>query len=704
MATLRVESGTSNPLESFFEPRSIALIGATDRSIWSTSAFNNLTRFGFSGKIHLVNPKGGVIHGREAVVSCSSVGEPIDAALIMVPESALLRTFDDMRAANICGAVVLSAGFAELGHEGLERQQKMAVAAREAGIRLIGPNCLGFANYVAKTPIWTTPLRRPMPNPLIAVVSQSGAIAGQLEQFAYQQRIALTHMISTGNEADLTIAEIVDYLATDSAPKAIAVFLETVREPARFVQAVAKAHANGKSLVVLKVGTSEATAKAAQAHTGSLVGDDRVFNALCHKLGIARAASLEELVLTADLMSKMPRPAKPGVALVAMSGGLCEVATDRAAEVGLHFPALQPDTLQALRTTLPPLATPSNPLDITGAAVLEPALITKSLAAIARDPNIGTVCCVFDVPLKLNGAATKFIQNIGAGFNSVEQSCLMLSHLFSGVSGEGRALVNEVGIAYTGSGVDLGLRALRHVVARPEPVTRVPAVCEIKSPVVRPRAEREVLAHLAQHNVPVVPAVVAASAEEAVAAARQWPEGVALKIASPDIEHKTDIGGVALGLTGDTAVKEGFENIMSRVRAARPDAKLQGVVVSPMRRGGVEIFVGTLRDAQWGPCIVIGLGGVWVEALRDTALRLLPVTYQDVLAMLSELRGGALLDGFRGAPAVNRDALARAVVAVGEAALSFGTDLVALEVNPLLAGPERVEALDGLAIWNERTP
>ncbi|MCG8443998.1 MAG: CoA-binding protein, partial [Caulobacterales bacterium] len=247
-------------LDRLMTPRSVALVGASERSIWSTSAHDNLARFGYAGKIHPINPKGGVIHGVPAATSCAAVGEPIDAALVMVPEAALLDTFADLEAAGVGGAVVLSAGFAETGEDGARRQRAAADAARAAGIRLVGPNCLGFANYVDQTVLWTTPLRRGLPDPQIAVVSQSGALAGQLEQFCYQQRAGLTHLVSTGNEADVTVADVIAHLATRPEPRAIAVFLEMVRDPGAFMQAIAAANAADKPVIVLKVGASEAAA------------------------------------------------------------------------------------------------------------------------------------------------------------------------------------------------------------------------------------------------------------------------------------------------------------------------------------------------------------------------------------------------------------------------------------------------------------
>lgn len=693
--------GTRRSLERLFRPQSIALVGATDRSIWSVSAFDNLVRAGFSGKIHLVNPKGGVIHGRPAVTSCAAVGEQIDAALLMVPEAGLLDTLQDLHVAQVSGAVILSSGFAELGAEGAARQAELSCRATALGIRLIGPNCLGFANFLTNTPLWTTPLRRPMPNPALAIVSQSGALAGQLEQFAYQQRIALTHMVSTGNEADITVADVIEYLATQPEPRAIAVFLESVRNPERFIAAARVAREAGKALVVLKVGTSEAAANAAQAHTGSIVGNDRVFNAVCRKHGIARVDSLEELIITADLLSRVGKlPPRGGLALLAMSGGLCEIATDRSDALGLPIAELTPETKAALRQTLPPLATPANPLDITGAAMLQPELITESIRAIAQDPNVGLVAYVFDVPMKEDprGASRNFIKHVAAGFAAAGKPGLLMSHTLVTVTGEGRALVDEYNVVYSGAGTNLGLAAIAHLFDQRRHRSSADPVVATKTNT-RPTAERAVLDHLAAHGVNVIPAVLASSASHAAEAADQMAGPVVLKIASADIAHKTEVGGVILNVSGPDAARAAFNTIMQRATAAKPDAKIDGVVVSPMRKSGVELFVGTLSDPQWGPAIAFGLGGVFVEVLEDTSLRLLPIDANDALDMLNELRGSTLLNGFRGAPAVDRTAVARAIVAIGNAALALGPDLVALEVNPLLASADCVEALDGLAIW-----
>ena len=689
-------------LQRLFNPRSIALVGATERSLWSNLAHDNLQRFGFGGQVHLVNPKGGQIYGRAAATSCAAIGEQVDAALLMVPEAALLDAICDLASAGVGGAVLLSSGFAELGQEGAERQRKVSEAARAAGVRILGPNCLGYVNYGLDAPLWATPLRRPMADRTVAVVSQSGATAGQLAQFAYQQRVGLTHMISTGNEADVDIADAIGFLAQEDEVRAIAVFIESVRRPAAFAASVRKAHAAGKPVVVLKVGSSEAVARAAQAHTGSLVGDDRVFSALCHRLGTPRVDSIEDLIGVADLIARIGPVDVEGLALVGMSGGMCEIAADKAERDGVRLPDLQPETLTGLRAVLPSFATPSNPLDVTGGAMLQPEFLEHALGEIAKDPGVGLVACFFDAPAQAETAVAGkvFLKHVGAGFRAGGKPSLMLSHNFTPVTGDARALAEEAGIIYSGAGAAHGIGAIAQLFgwtrARRRQASERPAPPRAAT---RPRSEREVLDHLAAYGVPVVPGAIARSAEEAVLRAAEHKASVILKIASPDILHKTEVGGVVLGLDGPEAVREAWTSMMDRVRAAAPQASIDGAIVSPLRPKGVELFVGTMRDPQWGPVIAIGLGGVFVEALKDTSLRLLPVSEDDILEMFEELRGKALLDGFRGAPAVDRRAAAAAIVAIGDAALALGEELISLEVNPLLACGARVEALDGLTVW-----
>jgi acetate---CoA ligase (ADP-forming) len=641
------------------------------------------------------------------VRSCAQIGEPVDAALLMVPDASIPSVIEDLAACGAGGAVILSAGFAEAGAQGVERQQLLTRLARASGVRLLGPNCLGFVNFIDGTPLWTLSARRPIPNPTVAIVSQSGATAGQMAAFAYQQRIGITYLISTGNEADVTVAEAIEHLVDESHTRSLALFIESVRDPERFTAAIRRARAAGKTIVALKVGSSEVTAKAAQAHTGALVGDDRVFNAVCRSLGIVRVDSLEDLLITADLMARVG-PVRPGgLGFLAMSGGMCEMASDQAERLGIKLPALSPTTTAQLSDVLPAFGAANNPLDVTGAAVLEPERFGTAVGALRRDPSIGLVAALFDAPATAAAVpfSDKIMSCLEAGMQGAGAPFVMFSHCLAPISKEGRALTDAHGIPYSGAGLHHGLIAAGHLLdasRRSNNDARIAGVCTRGNTTaipVRPTGEREVLAYLLQQGVPVIPTTLATSEREAIAAARAFGGSVALKIASVQINHKSDVGGVVLNLSTDEAVRTAYHAILERVRIACPAATIDGIVVSPMRQGGIELFVGIKRDEQWGPVIAVGLGGVWVEALADTSLRLLPLGENGALEMLTELRGSRLLDGFRGAGAADRRALARAVVMIGEAALALGPTLQALEINPLLVCGDRIEALDGLAVW-----
>jgi acetate---CoA ligase (ADP-forming) len=687
-----------------FRPGSIALVGATERSIWSNSTYDNLRRFQFTGDIHLVNPKGGIVYDREVATSCRAIGKPVDLALLIVPERFLDDTLIDLNAADIRYAVVLSSGFAETGADGAERQRALVTKASALGITLLGPNCLGFVNFVDKVPAWTGVRRRQRDAGTLAILSQSGAVANNVAEFAFREGITLSYMVSTGNEADIDVAEVLNFLADDAQTQAIALFLESVREPKRFAQAAWRARAAGKRIAVAKVGSSPISAKAAQAHTGALTGDDSVFDAVCRRLGMVRVDSLEELLFTADLLARVPPVEGRRLGFAATSGGMGELAADRADRLGLQMPELSRQTVEAVRKTLPAFGTPHNPLDLTGGALIDVSILENGVRILAEDPSFDVIACLYDAPVSdsdhpITAASMKAI---GRALADSPKPAVVFSNMSAAVSAAAREAESDAGLVYSGAGLDTGLAALSGVATWWE---RHRELCD-QGPLenasletsIRPMGERAVLEYLAARGVPVIPAHVAKTAQEAIEATEGVECMLVLKVASPDIPHKSEAGGVALNVERRNVATR-FEQMMADVSAAEPAARIDGILISPMRTQGVELFVGTVNDPTWGPAITVGLGGVFVEVFKDTALRLLPVTRAQVLTMLDELRASAMLDGVRGMPAVDRIAVADVVVSIGDAALALGEDLVSLEVNPLLARGECVEALDGLAIW-----
>ena len=408
-------------LNAMLRPRSIALVGATDRSRWSQNTFDNLINRKYPGEVHLVSRRGGIVHGRAAATSCVAVGVPIDLGLLMVPMAAIEDAIVDLAAADVRNAVILTSGFAETGDQGAEYQVRLGALARQHNVSLLGPNCLGFVNFVDNVPLWTGGFRAPSKPGAIAVVTQSGANGSFISSLAAQHEIGLSHMVSTGNEADLDCADFIDHLVDQPEVRAIALFAETIRHAPNFAAAARRAIAAAKPIVVLKIGLSEVTARSAAAHTGALVGDDRVFDGVCRQLGIVRVDSIEDMLFTADVISRTGVLAPRGLAVVSISGGACEIVADRAQVLNVPLPELSRTAAAELRAALPSFGTPHNPLDITGGAVLQPDLFEQGLRCLGRQPEYSAIACLFDVPVAAE-LATEFtltaLRHIAAGLHS----------------------------------------------------------------------------------------------------------------------------------------------------------------------------------------------------------------------------------------------------------------------------------------------
>ena len=703
------DSTHTHPLSGLFKPRSIALVGASEKSMWTHFILQNFRDLGFSGTTYAVNRGGVDVGGLKGFRSCRDIaeqvgGQPVDVVFIFVPQAAVLEALDDVAAAGIRNVAILTSGYAELGEEGAELQRELVAKAKGHGLVLWGPNSLGFNNVSAGISVSSIPAVLPLLPPQIAIVSQSGATASELNEFAHSQNIGTSFVAATGNEAQLSLADVLDYLIDHEPTKAIALFAESIRDPERFAKAAQRAIASKKPVVILKIGRSELATEVAMAHTGSLAGNDAVFDAICDRLGVIRVHSTEDLIITAGLLAATgPLPA-PGLGFISISGGACTLVADGAEEANVSLPAFPDKTAAALADLSASFASVMNPLDVTGAAVGNPDMLEKLITVAASAPEIGLVGVNIGIPTVEGAIALPAgLAAIGRAAQQSEKPVVMILTTSKALTDVTRNAIAEHSLPHIVSGIDAALRAAGKAAWWSRKIEELAAGSMFQISGNSEGAarrdlttERAVLDYLGARSVPVIPAVIAHSRGEAEAAGLSGK--LVMKVLSPDILHKTEVGGVRLNVVPEDAGDE-FDSIMQAVAEAAPQAQVEGVILSPMREGGIELIVGITRDATWGLTLTLGFGGVLVELLADVALCTLPCTRSDILEMLGKLKGAKLLDGFRGAAASDLGKIADTVVKIADAALALGPDLESLEINPLLVRGAEVEALDGLVMW-----
>lgn len=693
---------TPDRLATLFRPRRIALVGASDKSAFSHIAHRNLVEFGFGDRVHIVNRRGEEVHGRPSVMSCADIGEEVDVAFLMVPRAGTLDAMSDAAAAGITNAVVLSSGYGEAGEPGRAAEAELVAHAERLGMVLLGPNHLGFANLVDQIPVAAV-AGLPRTSGPVALLSQSGASSAAMVDFAGAAGVGLSHLVTLGNEAMITAGHVLDFLVEDPHTRAIAIFMEAVRDPEVFRAASRRAAAAGKAVVVLKAGSSELSARTAVAHTGALVGDDRVIGAIFRRDGVIRVDTIEDMLVTAGLAAHTGPIGRPGLGVVSISGGACDILADRAEDVGLPLPAFHDSTVKALSAVMPDYGTVHNPLDTTGAAIIDASLFTSAITAVADDPEVGIVAVVCSLPWTGDGPSViQYLTDaIGRGIAAASVPAVYVNQVMLPITATTRRAMELGGIPHVLPGLGSAVLALGHL-GRWSATLRDLGAEHRPGPVTVPEPERRrgrwseqaCRAMLADAGVPVVPARLVTGADAAVAAAGEFGGPAAVKIVSPDVLHKSDAGGVLLDVAGDDAVRAAYASVTAAVPGA------DGVLVSPMRTGGAELLVGVARDPQWGPMLAVGIGGILVEVLGDAVIAPLPVGPEQARTMIEGLRGIGVLRGARGRTPADLDAVAAVVARVGDLAAALGDDLESLEINPLWVEGSSVEALDALVTWS----
>jgi len=688
-------------LDGFLNPKGVALIGASDRSAFSRTAYAATKLIGFEEQTFLISRSGGQAHDRATICDMREINGKADIAVFMIPGDGIMEKVEEVAEAGIRFAIVLASGFGELGSEGKAKQDALLAKMHEHGIRMMGPNCLGFINYLDRTAACTMKSQVPLRIGNLAIVSQSGAIASGMARFAHQQGIGLSHIVATGNEADIDFTEIAPQIIADDRVGAICFFIETVRNPERFFAMAELAQEYSKPLVMIKVGASPLSAQVAAAHTGALVGDDSAFDAVCQYYGIMRVHSLEDAVLTAALAGHTGRIGQGGLGMLSISGGACEIVADAAASAGVELVPFAPETVEKLSNVLPDFCTASNPLDVTGGVVAKPQMFEEALAIVGEDPGVAMIGVVQPLPAKVEvGASGELLRALGRGFKRIPVPGAMVNQAVTPVTEVGDQAIIDAELPHVTGGLNTFIDAAarifrwsRHLDAMPAPLRKAGEATNA-----RPKSEIETLRYLASKGVPTIPFEVVQNGEAVSEVAGRLGDKLVVKIASPDILHKTEAGGVLLNVTADQA-DEAVRTVIERARAYKPGAHIEGALIAPMRSSALEFVVGIARDPQWGPILAIGLGGIWVEVMQDVQLRLAGTSAKDIAGALQSLRAAKLLAGYRGSKPVDVDRLAQVIESIAAAAIDLGPKLAALEINPLRVDGSEIEALDALAIW-----
>ena len=692
-----------NELQALLSPRTIAILGASaDLNKVNGRTLRFLQEKGYGGRIYPVNPKYESIAGLRCYPDLATLPEAPDLAVIAVPAAQVLDCVRELVQRGGRSAVIFSSGFAEMGEAGRKLEREVAAAAHAGGLRLCGPNCLGLINafdmVIATFGQFAEGATPPGP---VGFVTQSGAFGTAIAALARRRALGLGYFINTGNECDVDFVQMMHAVLNDARIRVGAGYLEGVRDGAGLRALAEHALALGKPLTLTKVGRTAAGAKAAASHTGALAGADAVFDGVIRGLGITRARNEEHMLDIVEVLGACKMPLGRGVGIVTQSGGAGVLMADRAEEMGLQLAELAPQTRDALSKVIPGFGTTGNPVDVTGQFVADPRLLFDSVRIVMDDPNVH----VGIVWLQLMDAHVDRLAEI---FNKINK-IVTKPWVVCWVAAPDAALMKlrAAGIAVLRGAepaVDAVAALVRYAEARRNWLNDAAARAALQLPrPALPAAKGAVgsiegQALLQSFGVATAVARLAKNADEAVVMARALGYPVVLKIESPDILHKTEAKGVALNLADDGAVRSAFTALVVNAKSYKADARIAGVLVQAMAKGDVELVIGLKRDPTFGPVVMVGLGGVLIEVFKDVVFRAAPVTEAEALRMLDELKSKVILDGVRGKPPVNKQALARMISAVSRFGAAAGPRLAELDLNPVLAGPQGVTAVDWLMV------
>ncbi len=677
-------------LDSILRPGSVAVLGASnDPTRIGGRPIAYMLSQGFKGAILPVNPNRAEVQGLPAYASVADLPSVPDTAIVAVPADLAVQAVDDLGARGVRSAIVFTAGFAEMNDAGRVAQDRMLSAAGRHDMRLVGPNCLGLFNaHIGFYPIFSSSFENGWPRPgRIGIASQSGAYGTHMFATARNRNIGTPICVTTGNEGDVTIGDVIGWMAEDPDTDVIVAYAEGIHEADSFLAALAAARAARKPVVMMKVGTSTLGAHAAQSHTASIAGNDAVTDAVLAEFGVVRARTTEEMLDIALTATRRIYPARNTLGVITISGGAGVLISDAAEALGLPMPEMPADAQARLKAMLP-FAAPRNPVDCTAQAFNDMSLIGRFTDAMVEDGGYTSVLAFFT---QVGGAASiapKLREQLNASKARHPDRLFVLSVVapperIREYEDDGFVVFEDPTRATVAIHA-MGRFGEAFAKAAGLPPLPVPPV---ELPLTNP-SEAAAKRILAEAGIPAAPEAACATVEAAAEAAERFGYPVVLKILSPDIVHKSEIGGVILGVRGADAVRAGFATLLDRAKAAMPDARLEGILVAKQLRGGVECILGIQQDPVFGPVAMFGLGGIFVEILRDVALHRCPFGPDVAERMIRSLRAAPVLLGARGRPPADIGALAAMLSRLSMFAQQAGPRLRSIDLNPVFAMPD----------------
>jgi acyl-CoA synthetase (NDP forming) len=698
-------------LTRLFAPASVAVVGASQSpQPFGSRVIAKLDEAGFRGQIFPVNPRYDTASGRICYPSISELPSVPDCIVIAVPRDAVEVAVEQAAALGVGGAVIFSSGYSETGKpERIAQQDRLAAIARGSGLRILGPNCLGVLNYNIgfQATFGLSPFSKGPGPRAIGLISQSGGLGFSLAQ-ALEHGISFSHVLTLGNACDVDVADQISYLADDPSCHAIACVFEGTPNPWRLIEAADVARRAGKPVVVYKMATGALGAAAAMSHTGSLAGADATYRAAFARAGVVVVDNFEALIETTAFFAKAGRPKAPGVAVLATSGGACVMLADKAEDHAVPLPQPGDAARDVLERVIPEYGSAGNPCDVTGQVQASPEALFSCVDALLGDPAYSALVIPQPHASELTRARLQVFSEAARHHDKLVVS-VWLSEWLEGPGATDTELDPHVALFRSSDRCFAALaawnrreeweRAQSRERPRTSPEQAAPRVAQmLTSSGEAVLTERQAKKVLAEYGLPVVQEQLVQSVDEAVRAAAEIGFPVAIKVESPELPHKTEAGVVKLGICDKADLDAAYAAVMANARKVSPPPRIHGVLVQPMIAPGLEIMVGARVDPLFGPVIVVSLGGIMVELLKDTVIDLAPVAPWQAKAMLTRLKGSALLRGFRGSEAVDLDRLADIVSRLSEFIADQREHVAELDVNPLICSGGRILAVDALIV------